>query len=334
MPGLASLSAASCGECHPDHYADWRRSTHAHAWVDPQLQAEMTKSENRWMCQNCHTPLMIQQPRWPVGLADGDVERPTWVDNPAFDPALQAEGITCAACHVRDGVLVGPTGAPTSAHPTKADPTYGKADFCLRCHQAVATYPGKTFTCTFHTGEEWAAGPYAAAGVQCQTCHMPADGERNGHAWPGGGLGKVAGETPPSLMGFAYDVKLDGFVVVVGVTNANAGHMVPTGDPERFVRVEIAFLDAAGDVVATHEERIGQVWEWWPAPVKKSDNRLHPRERREFRVDVPARAARVRVVASRHRMTEEAAAHHDLLGTYPIAAEAWRTEIEVGSPAP
>ena len=49
--GLTSLRAEHCGSCHPDIYEEWRTTTHAHAWTDPQLQEEMKKSSNRWLCE-------------------------------------------------------------------------------------------------------------------------------------------------------------------------------------------------------------------------------------------------------------------------------------------
>lgn len=118
----------------------------------------MKKSGNRWMCRNCHTPLLVQHAEYPVGLEGGDVEKPLLVGGERADLALREEGITCAACHLRDGVIVGPTGRGAEAHPTRADASFRMPNICLRCHQAVAEYPGKQFVCTFRTGEEWAAG--------------------------------------------------------------------------------------------------------------------------------------------------------------------------------
>ena len=82
---LPDLRAATCGACHGEIYQEWRVSTHAQAWTDRQLQAEMEKSGNRWLCANCHTPLLNQMESWAVGLEEDDVERPLYVDNPAFD---------------------------------------------------------------------------------------------------------------------------------------------------------------------------------------------------------------------------------------------------------
>ena len=53
---------------------------------------------------------------------------------------------------------------------------------------------------------------------------------------------------------------------------SRAGHQLPTGDPERWVQVDVVFLDAEGQVVGEPwQVRLGQVWEWWPAPNKLGD---------------------------------------------------------------
>ncbi len=328
-PADLDLRASSCGACHPDAYAEWQVSTHAHAWKDPQLQAEMTKSENRWMCQNCHAPLMVQQAAWPSALVDGDVEKPVWVENPAFDEDLREEGITCAACHLRDGVIHGPTGVATSAHETRADADFTGTGLCERCHEATATYPGKGFVCTFQTGTELAAGPYGQGGATCQMCHMPAVTRPDGtlahrHWWPGGGIPKVAGVGPPAdalPVGLRVAVAQEGAELRVDLVNAAAGHMLPTGDPERFYRVALTF-----DTGASWEHRIGQTWEWWPEPKKLADNRIPPGTSRAERVPVPPGATAVELVVTRHRMTAEAAAFHHLDG-YPTDAEVERRTI-------
>ena len=108
--------------------------------------------------------------------------------------------------------------------------------------------------------------------------------------------------------------------LVVTATNANAGHMLPTGDPERKVIVTTAFDD---EVV--HTEVFGQEWTWEP-PTKHGDTRLAPRESRVHRVRVPDGARRAVVVARNERMSEENRAYHHLEG-YPIDVETHRLEI-------
>jgi hypothetical protein len=173
--GLHSLSAAECGQCHVEIYREWRQSVHAQAWPDPQFQAELRKQPGvSWLCINCHTPLVNQLDSLVVRLEGRDVERPLKQRNPRYDAALRDESITCAACHVRDGAVEGPFGATNAPHAVRRNPNFRSSELCLRCHQAVQSYPGKAFVCTFNTGTEWRAGPFAAANVPCQDCHMPA----------------------------------------------------------------------------------------------------------------------------------------------------------------
>jgi len=323
---VGSLSAESCGTCHPEHYAEWRVSTHAAAWSDRQFQAEIGKSGNRWLCLSCHTPLLVQHAQWPVGLVEGDVERPLLVDNPRFDAGLRDEGITCAACHVRGKAIHGPGRSQGAPHKVVADPDFGNEALCLRCHQAVATYPGKDFVCTFETGTEWRAGPYDEEGRGCVSCHMP-ETERavaiggpvrtvRQHWWRGAGIPKVEGVHPPleaNPPGLDLTARWAGSVLEIVATNARAGHMLPSGDPERWVQIDARFLDANGAAVGEPwRHRIGQEWTWYPVPEKRGDNRLAPREARTFSVAIPGSAVAAQVEASSHRMTDEAAAYHHL----------------------
>ncbi len=326
--GLTDLRAASCGECHPDIFAEWRTSTHAQAWTDVQFQSEMTKSENRWLCRNCHTPLLNQMPVWAVGLEADDVERPIYVDNPTVDLELRDEGITCASCHVRDGVIEGPTGIETKSHPTRKADRFNDETICLACHQAVRSYPGKDFICVFETGKEWRDGPYNR--YSCQFCHMqpvvrpqavdepPRPGRR--HYWPGAGIYKVEGFGPPlDQLGFGLGVEVEAASdrLLVTLSNSAAAHLLPTGDPERHISVEVDFRDAAGVPVGEpHRMRIGQIWEWWPEPRKLDDNRLAPLEQRVVSIEAPAAAVSWRLVATSHRIAQEAIEFHELHG-YP-----------------
>jgi hypothetical protein len=332
--GLTDLRAASCGACHAEIYAEWQRSTHALAWRDPQFQEEIKKSGNRWLCNNCHTPLLNQMETWAVGLDNNDVERPRTLPNPDFNPAFRDEGITCASCHVRDGVIEGPEGLPTTAHPTRKAERFRSETLCLDCHQAVLEYPGKTFTCTFNTGEEWRAGPFGKAGVPCQSCHMPeitrpwAEGAppRPGrrHFWPGAGIYKVTGFGPPlDLLPYGLfveaDARPDDAPDALRLTLTNrAGHHLPTGDPERFITVTTTFLDAQGNAAGDDTLRIGQQWEWWPAPKKLGDNRLPAGSARQHHVPIPPAAAAWRVRVTSHRITAEALTFHKL-NDYPAS---------------
>lgn len=181
--GLPDMSAETCGACHVEIYEEWKLSTHRRAWTDDaQFQAELEKSRGHgepgaydvsWMCVNCHTPLVNQLPQLVIGLEDGDLGRPIYADNPSFDAKLQHEAITCATCHVRDGVVLGPFGDTSAPHPTRKSDTLTSAELCTRCHNAQAVFPKQNLGCFFATGDEWAASSYAERGEACQSCHMP-----------------------------------------------------------------------------------------------------------------------------------------------------------------
>ena len=352
--GLESLSAAECGRCHVGIYREWRQSVHAQAWSDLQFQAELAKEpEVSWMCVNCHTPLVNQLDSLVIALRDGDVGLPVRRANPRFDPALQEEGITCAACHVRDGAVEGPFGDTDAPHAVRFNPGLRTAELCLRCHQAVQAYPGKNFVCTFQTGDEWREGGSAAAGRVCQDCHMPevhralAPGgpvRRTGtHGWIGSRLPK-GGETAPALWDsmaarIAPGVDLrtdpvpraaagDSAAWRVRAINAHAGHRLPTGDPERSVIVELAAIGEHGDTLARAGHRIEQRYQWAPIVRKLADDRLAAGDSVTvtLRYRVPRGGYRLVARAVNERISDANADYHRLLPSYPRRAEVARIE--------
>ncbi|HYM10305.1 MAG TPA: multiheme c-type cytochrome, partial [Bryobacterales bacterium] len=115
--GLTSLSAAQCGVCHQEIYQEWLASAHAQALDDRQFHAEMGKEpETGWLCLNCHTPLENQLARIAVAVKAGSAHQPVLETNARFDARLSTEGVTCAVCHVRDGVVLGPWGDSKAPH--------------------------------------------------------------------------------------------------------------------------------------------------------------------------------------------------------------------------
>ncbi|MBI5711533.1 MAG: hypothetical protein HZC42_14705 [Candidatus Eisenbacteria bacterium] len=355
--GLKSLSARECGGCHVAVYREWQQSVHAQAWVDPQFQGEMRKQPGvAWLCVNCHTPLVNQLDSLVTGLEGGDVERPVKRVNPGFVRALQEEAITCAACHVRDGAVEGPFRDVRAPHATRYSAEFRSPALCLRCHQAVQSYPGKNFICTFQTGEEWQAGPWAARGAPCQDCHMPpatrplAPGgparRTASHGWIGSHLKKgreaapalwdsLAARLPPGV-----ELRPDpapraapGAAATwrVRVVNSHAGHRLPTGDPEREVRVELAALSAAGDPLARSELVIAQRYQWYPVVRKLSDNRLAPggATTATLRFRMPHGAYRLVARALNVRISDANADYHHLPAWYPRRAEVARVALDV-----
>src|SRR2546427_5971222 len=195
--GIPSLKAEDCGQCHREIYEEWKPSYHAQAYTDPFFRAYWRKDGEVWICLNCHTPLANQQPALITEIPRSRVEKAVKAPNPDYDQALQQEGITCAGCHVRDGVILGPFDDSVVPHPTQFDPRFRTTEICYRCHQ-VPKGPFQFYNVgpcgTFPEYE----GTYFARerGLICQSCHMPeierpmAEGGpiRRGrqHLWRGG----------------------------------------------------------------------------------------------------------------------------------------------------
>lgn len=348
--GLPALSAAACGVCHTEIYAEWRVSTHARAWLDDaQFQEELAKTrktpgrDSGWMCVNCHTPLENQLERLVVGLEDGDRGRPIYVDNPNFDPVLQLEAITCATCHVRDGVILGPLGDTNSPHPVRKAPELLESSTCLQCHQAKAAFPEVNLACVFDTGREFAAGPYADQGYTCQRCHMPeilrpttnlnTPPRRTRRHWFGGSLIPKRPEFEAEIAAVRKHYP-NGLVVrwrelpdsippglsttlTIELENAEAGHLLPTGDPERIILVNAEVRDPSGASLANLEHRLGTVFQWDEPVTKLEDTRLGPREKRALTLTFTAPTAgplTLRVEASKWRLSQENFDYHQLEG--------------------
>jgi hypothetical protein len=188
-PLEASLHPESCATCHPAQFADWRTSFHARAMgpgVKGQL-IEMLASDpaSALQCYTCHAPLTEQQER----LAEPGGRYPA---NHAFDAKLQTAGLTCAGCHVREHQRFGPPrrdgslgdDALRTALPhggVTRTPAFLRSEFCKDCHQFPADGYALNGKLLENTYNEWRAGPFAQAGLQCQDCHMP---DRR-HLWRG-----------------------------------------------------------------------------------------------------------------------------------------------------
>lgn len=300
--GLESLSAEACGGCHREIYEEWKTSFHAKAYADPFFQAYWKKDDNIWVCLNCHTPLENQQPTLIESIPNDRVEQAVQVENPRYDAAFQQEGVTCAVCHVRNGVVYGPFDDSVAPHPTEFDPAFRTTKICYRCHNVVSgplqfynvgpcgTYP--EYEGEFFMKEQ---------GMICQSCHMPevnrpvAEGGplRQGrrHLWRGG--------HDPDMIKQALAIHIqadppalgpgDTVTFTVTLINSGAGHKLPTGDPDRHFTVEFAVKDRENHVLQDKTETMGRWILWQPVILELYDNRLLPLASQdyEFSYDVP-----------------------------------------------
>lgn len=229
-PSLVAADPLRCGTCHPAQHASWRGSRHALA-AGPGLVGQYHGAAEGFAtrCNACHAPLAVQQ----------------------RDPARHAEGVTCAACHVRAHRKHGPPGPGSARLPAPGvaaapTPRFGRSDLCLPCHNLPlsAAVEGRPL---LDTWREWAASPYLPAGVQCQHCHMP------------GGDHGVAGAHDPEMARRAVRLevappRIEGGAVVVEATvrNVGAGHHFPTTATPRAV-LRVRQLGPDGPIVSTAE---------------------------------------------------------------------------------
>ncbi len=254
-PAEASLQARQCGRCHAKQLREWLPSLHAQATaLGFPARAHGLSGDEAQSCARCHAPLAEQ----------------------AGDDALHAEGVTCAACHLRTWVRHGPPRGASSleqvaSYPRVEDATYERADACAPCHQLPprTAVNGKPLLDTY---KEWLEGPYMRRGIQCQHCHM----SNREHQW----LGVHDRET------FRQGIRLtataqragDRVNVVAELANVGAGHMLPTTTtPAVWLRIEL--YDARGVVIAgaRAEQRIGRDVEYdGKAWHERADTRIAP----------------------------------------------------------
>lgn len=315
-------SAEYCGDCHRAIYDGWKRSVHATALESRLFQDALKMAEvefngdARKVCLRCHSPL---------AASSGDlslVRKVSW------------EGITCDYCHsVQEvtptkvnpvarveftGVKSGPSAdAVSPAHGTRFSKVHTTSLICSTCHD----YRNGLGFPVLTTYTEWQQSPYAKAGQQCQSCHMyGVQGkvvdvrvtDASGH---GINLHQMPGSRSIEQLNRAIQSQLftsrqgEKVKVVVKLTNAGAGHYVPTGSPMRKLILEVR-LDPFVEGQALRAERIyaRQIRDQKGAAIDREhvaflrgakvveDTRIAPKETRTetFSFDLPAgRRARV-----------------------------------------
>ncbi|MBI3812336.1 MAG: hypothetical protein HY283_09070 [Nitrospirae bacterium] len=320
VPGIPGIRAEQCGSCHQAIYEEWKTSYHSKAYVDPFFQAYWRKDQHIWICLNCHTPMQPQQPWLIKGLEGGKVYKPIKADNPHYDADFQQEGITCASCHVRDGVIEGPYEDIQAPHPTRYAARFRTTDICFTCHQ-VPSGPFQFYNggpCS--TFPEFEAGPYYKRGMICQDCHMPSIERslvsggpvRQGrqHFWRGGHF--------PEMIKRAVTVQLTSdrkkfqpgemANFTLKLTNSGAGHKIPTGDPDRYFTITFEVVNGAGKVLKLQEDTMRRWIVWWPVIIEVYENRLAPEARRDYhfqyRLPENTEGLKLRASVKYHIMTE------------------------------
>lgn len=194
-------TAASCSQCHPEHYAEWSVSPHAYAMMDPVFNSlhtfitERTSGTNGDFCIRCHSAVGMQREEKMFSSA-------------MLRTPIMVEGISCVVCHRVDRDFGNSSGRISMTHGTVTAPVYGPtgnenlqkaiedkkfglvtkddeigkqvhADAikfpviqtsaaCAACHDVNVPH-GFRIESTF---TEWKNSPASKNGTSCQDCHM------------------------------------------------------------------------------------------------------------------------------------------------------------------
>ncbi len=275
VAGLANRSAQACRACHPVAHAGWSSGPHGRPMSEAMRRAVADASIPG--CATCHLPLLDQHDEIPTWKrTDVPGER-----NPGWDATLRTEGVTCAACHVRDGrILVATEDAArqVAPHPMAYAEELTDERACAACHQL--TWPGADAP-LYDTVGEWSRSVWQAAGVGCSDCHLS-------------GVAPHA-EAGDSARAFSLVVRLSRRRVVRGgepvratitLQNTGAGHAMPSGSPFRGYRVTARItkpgrrttLGSFGQLVADLERSLSDTPPW----TTISDTRLPAGGERTF----------------------------------------------------
>ncbi|MDX2013344.1 MAG: hypothetical protein SFW67_24320 [Myxococcaceae bacterium] len=209
---LDAPDARACASCHAREANDWRASFHAQSLTSPVFRDGFAV-EPHLRCVVCHGPLEAQTRaawRQKALLASGAALP---ADSPVHD------GITCAACHVRDGTVLAPS--PTArpyGHPLRHEPALRTSAFCATCHEFTghALVDGVTVLNALPTQTTFTEWTQWGGARTCQACHMP------------NGSHRVRGGHDVEFVRGALTLDWRGDVATV--TAHDVGHRVPTGD--------------------------------------------------------------------------------------------------------
>ena len=168
VSGLGMVYASSCGGCHAKSLAEWTDSAHHLGVQDEELLESLRSYGNGTVCTQCHLPLAQQHEKLTTSVVEADISRPVMEQNPSWNPTLSLDSVGCAACHVRQGVVVGRK-TSASPHAVRNSQELVTSDACQSCHQY--TLPEEDVP-LYNTFMEWKNSAYYTAGIQCQDCHM------------------------------------------------------------------------------------------------------------------------------------------------------------------
>ena len=302
---LGNLKAEECAVCHREFYTEWQTTIHSQAWTDPYFQADWKFDNAQHICRSCHTPLDRQLPHNVLGYRDRDKYDPIMEDNPDFDPELQHEGVTCAACHYRDGKIVGILGNTNAPHPVKKLDSANEV--CVRCHvvdgdrwDTFFRFPpcGTVAEIQSSSKAENNTGELSVKDIDslgCVECHMPAverplvEGgvvrQARQHLWRGGHDPEMVKKAFTADLFEQAVTKKNKRKFTFEITNTGTRHYLPTGTPDRHLTVSLRLLDAKGNIIKEESHKLKRTVMWRPFIVDLWDTRLPYGETRRYSLE-------------------------------------------------
>lgn len=227
-----------------------------------------------------------------TGFRDRERFDPILRENPDYDPELQLEGVTCAACHVRDGTIIGPYGNTDAPHPTRYDSAMTSGiSVCRQCHVVSAkrwdTFyripPCGTVAEIRHEDQDKA--------IDCIGCHMP-QVERPAvkgrttrtvrqHLWRGGHDREMVRQALKVELATSVREN-DAGIATLTLTNTGADHFLPTGTPDRHLSVTFRLSDRSGSVIKEKSCKLKRFIMWRPFIIDLRDTRLAKNNPRKY----------------------------------------------------
>lgn len=226
----------ACAECHEVIAREWAETRHGQAWNEEVYQEELATIKKQSKCTSCHAP----EPLLVNGIDERVVVRDTDLHF----------GVDCNSCHLGpDGVIQGPWGAATDAHPSKQNELFGTVtsnELCLPCHsRSVGPVIG--------IGRDFDDAELADQGFTCVGCHMAPVERRIATgdeltARPGRSHRLQTPRDPGFLrQAFRIEASRTEAGALIEISN-RAGHRVP-GLNDRFLVFELELRSGADEVL-------------------------------------------------------------------------------------
>jgi hypothetical protein len=273
------LSSDSCRDCHQRITNEWQASLHAKAMgpgilgqLKNHLVGQTNSPEKNFEHKQPHKQ-QLKQPKCLICHAPL-VEQAITVDLLTNkNNILAKEGINCASCHIRSGDIfsleklslkkLSSVNQHNSQQPLQAQhqnlslsseisasDKFNQALFCASCHQFPASGRKLNGKLLQNTYVEWKSSPFAAQGIVCQDCHMPA----GRHLWRGIHDKDMVLRGVTIAVDMAVNEKVRSATEPASVkasltlTNTGVGHYFPTYVTPRVI-VEVFQQSLQGEII-------------------------------------------------------------------------------------